>query len=517
MINQSAGTRERRSIAERLKHTRSGGAYTAVAVLAFALLVSIVGSFVTYRSVSSAYAQHMLVDQAQSRLDALYRQELEEDSRLRGYLASGQRLFLQPYSSNEPTFNQIWQQLRAASRTAGLQDGDAVLFDLRKSHDEWSQRVEAPLIARPTGPDEQLDLSIGKVLTDRFTADYLSLKKSYDDQGRAASRRIQTLLVQAAIYMAALILLFGAAAIIADVFRSRTLVALDRERMMADTLQRAFLSGWDSVPHLHVGTAYVSSTREAAVGGDLFDIHRIDDHRCLLLVADVSGKGINAAVETAQVKYSIRTLVDDYADPAAVLARFNRTFINAQRDPSSFVSAFVGILDDRDWTLRYASGGHAPAFVRRSDWVEQLPVTGPVLGVAHDFQFSSVNVAIAPGDTIVLATDGLTEARDSAGVPVDDDGVIRWIRDGERDPEHLAAELINKVTRFAGGRINDDLALLVIRIEAAPLGPAGEQSAATGSPRAGTPPRLGPDRPPGETEQRASAGAATPRRGDWAC
>ena len=234
---------------------------------------------------------------------------------------------------------------------------------------------------------------------------------------------------------------------------------------MADTLQRAFLSGWDQLPYLRVGTAYVSSTRDATVGGDLFDIHRIDDNRSLVLVADVSGKGLHAAVDTAQVKYSIRTLVEDYTDPASVLAKFNRSFMRSQRDPAAFVSAFVGILDDRDWTLRYASAGHSPTYVRRSDWVEQLPVTGPLLGVDAGAAFSSLTVAIAPGDTIVLATDGLTEARDSAGVLVDDDGVMRWIRDGEADPEALAAELVSKVTRFAGGRINDDLALLVISVD----------------------------------------------------
>jgi serine phosphatase RsbU (regulator of sigma subunit) len=198
---------------------------------------------------------------------------------------------------------------------------------------------------------------------------------------------------------------------------------LDRERTVADTLQRAFLSGWDVVPLLRVGTAYLSSTRELAVGGDLFDIHAIDEHRSLLLVADVSGKGINAAVETAQVKYSIRTLVEDYTDPAAVLAKFNHIFRHSQRDPASFVSAFVGILDARDWTLRYASAGHAPAYVRRTDLVEQLPVTGPVLGVT-------------------------------------------------------------KVTRFAGGRINDDLALLIIRIEGDKQAPEGVSSDPAADPAA---------------------------------
>jgi len=482
----AVGDRKRRSIVARFIR-RTGETHTAGAVLAIALLVSILGSIITYAEVHAAFQQHSAVDQALASLAKLFRAQLEEDTRLRGFLASGQRLYLAPYTE-EPEFDTTWLELRDESARAGLQSGDVVLIDLRHTHDLWKTEVQKPLISAAPGPgDIEGAMKRGKVVVDQMRRDFGQLGDLYNAQAKLASEAIQNLLLRAAISTAALILLFGFAAIVADLYRSRTQVALDRERAVADTLQRAFLSGWDSVPYLRVGTAYVSSTAEAAVGGDLFDIHRIDEHRSLVLVADVSGKGLNAAVETAQVKYSVRTLVEDYTDPAVVLAKFNRTFIRSLRDPSSFVTVFVGILDDRDWTLRYSSAGHAPAYVRRSDTVEQLPVTGPVVGVSEDLMFSSVSVTIAPGDTIVLATDGLTEARDSAGVLVDDDGVIRWIRDGEKDPERLAAQLIARVTRFAGGRINDDLALLIIRVEpsarSAPpaMGPATGTSMAAGS------------------------------------
>jgi serine phosphatase RsbU (regulator of sigma subunit) len=65
---------------------------------------------------------------------------------------------------------------------------------------------------------------------------------------------------------------------------------------------------------------------------------------------------------------------------------------------------------------------------------------------------------------LVLATDGLTEARDSHGVLLGEEGAVRWIRDGSRDPDRFAKDLVDRVTRFAGGRIADDFALLVIKV-----------------------------------------------------
>jgi CHASE3 domain sensor protein len=445
-----------------------GGTYTAAVVLAIAILVSIAGSVFTDIQVRSAFFHHNLVDQASSLLERLFRAQLDQETGLRGYLASGETIYLEPYTSGEPVFEQTLQSLRAASDRAGMQADDTILLDLQRTHEQWVDSVAKPLILNPNGPAAQREQQFGKALIDQERTDFSEASALYQTDARESSDNVDDLLLRATISTGLLILLFGVAAIVADFFRSRTQAELDRERVVADILQRAFLSGWEKVPGLRIGTAYVSSTTEAAIGGDLFDIHRIDDHRSLVLVADVSGKGLEAAVETAQVKYTLRALVEDDADPAALLAKFNRIFFHSLRDPTSFVSVFVGVFDDRDATLRYASAGHAPTFLRRGDEVEQLPVTGPIAGLTEEAAFSSITVALHPGDMVVLATDGLTEARDSAGVAVDDEGVMRWVRDGEADPGPLAEDLVRRVARFSGGRINDDLALLILQLDKQP-------------------------------------------------
>ena len=128
----------------------------------------------------------------------------------------------------------------------------------------------------------------------------------------------------------------------------------------------------------------------------------------------MSGKGVDAAVLTAFIKFMIRAIALRHSEPAAILSEFNLAFSKAVGNPYLFVSMFVGVLDTSTLRLQYASAGHDCAFVRSHDGVRQLPVTGPVLGVMEE-PFSNETVDLAPGDTLVLATDGLTEVRNRAG------------------------------------------------------------------------------------------------------
>ncbi|HLW37893.1 MAG TPA: PP2C family protein-serine/threonine phosphatase, partial [Candidatus Eremiobacteraceae bacterium] len=225
------------------------------------------------------------------------------------------------------------------------------------------------------------------------------------------------------------------------------------------------------LPYLRVGTAYVSAARHAAVGGDLFDVHRIDDQRCLLVVADVSGKGLEAAVETAFVKYTLRALADDYTDPGTILRKFNSAFFRSTKDDGSFISLLAGVLDKSTSKLVYASAGHAPAYLRRADQVVQLRVTGPVVGLRESDEFATAEEQLFADDLLVLATDGLTEARDTAGIMLDDEGAMRIVREAPADPQALADHVVAAVSRLSGGRIADDLALLVIQIVGHPQAP----------------------------------------------
>jgi len=184
----------------------------------------------------------------------------------------------------------------------------------------------------------------------------------------------------------------------------------------------------------------------------------------LLLIADVSGKGIDAAVLTAFMKFEIRAIALRHREPGAILAEFNTAFPRVVRNPYLFVSMFVGILNTDTFELRYASAGHDSAFLRRSDSVRQLAVTGPVLGVM-DEPFDTRAVVLQAGDTLVLATDGLTEARDRAGNLLNEVGAMRLIDRSPRGAQALADSLVAQVRAIAGNRLRDDLAILVVRTD----------------------------------------------------
>lgn len=448
---------------------RPPGTITAGAVLLVALVVSITGSYITYRSVQAAFAEHEAYDTARALLQQCQRLQLDEETGVRGFLSTGNKVFLGPYDASETKYAQDFAQLTQTVGSLSIGSATPLLLDINREHAQWVRQIAAPLITSPYGPNSVNLLERGKVLMDRMRGDYGQLDIMLTGQATRLFDRSTVLLRNMAGATAAVLLLFGIAALIADAYRGRTQEALARERAMTDTLQRAFLSGWDLLPYLRVGTAYVSSTREAAVGGDLFDVYRLDEHRALILVADVSGKGLAAAVDTAQVKYSVRTLAETESDPAIIVDRFNEIFERSARDNEAFVSLFIGIIDDRDLSFRYASAGHGSVFARSGSRVWPLTSTGPVVGLGRGLDFESVRVQLGVGDVLVLATDGLTEARDQAGLMLGEEQAMRWIERGNADPQKLADELVTNLRRYAGGRIADDLALLVIRVQRSPV------------------------------------------------
>jgi serine phosphatase RsbU (regulator of sigma subunit) len=122
------------------------------------------------------------------------------------------------------------------------------------------------------------------------------------------------------------------------------------------------------------------------------------------------------------------------------------------------------MLDTQTLRLEYASAGHDVAYVRRAqDGVRQLAVTGPVLGVMEE-KFETKTLNLGDGDMIVLATDGLTEARDARGALLEADGAMRLIERGSWDPQLLADGLVAQVRVRSGDALRDDLAVLVIRV-----------------------------------------------------
>ena len=209
------------------------------------------------------------------------------------------------------------------------------------------------------------------------------------------------------------------------------------------------------------------------VGGDLYDYALIDGDRLFFVVGDVSGKGVPAALFMAMTTTLFKATALTANSTGEIMSRVNRE-LSRDNAQEMFVTAFSGILDLRTGQVEYSDGGHEAPFVRRADGtVERLPkLKGMALGVIEDAPFATAHFQLAPGDALVLFTDGVSEAANA-----DDDlfttGRIETAlaaARAETTARHLAEGLANEVRVFVGATPqSDDIAILVVRYE----GPAG--------------------------------------------
>ncbi|MFE7480625.1 PP2C family protein-serine/threonine phosphatase [Streptomyces sp. NPDC057552] len=215
---------------------------------------------------------------------------------------------------------------------------------------------------------------------------------------------------------------------------------------------------WDLSASYEVGDPMLD------VGGDFYDAVPRPDGSIALLIGDVCGRGAEAAALTGLARHTLRTLLEEGTDPGTALSRLNRAL--RQERASRFLTAVVTTLTPRaDGTARLTtcSAGHpAPLVLRNDGTVSEVLSGGLLLGVLDDVSYGSHEEQLAPGDTLVLFTDGLTESREAGG------GFFEAVLPGRLaalrgfDATHIAESLARqaKVFRASG---QDDIALLVAR------------------------------------------------------
>ncbi len=245
-----------------------------------------------------------------------------------------------------------------------------------------------------------------------------------------------------------------------------------RERAhVAQTLQASLLpAALPRIPGASLAAEYVAAGEGMEVGGDFYDVFALDDGGAwAFVIGDVLGKGAEAAAVTALARYTLRALAARSRSPSVTLATLNDEMLR-QNAGRRFVTALLGRLEPRmggGARLVLASGGHPPPIVLRADGTaEVVPCTGTLLGVEPDAHSSDHELDMAPGDTLVLYTDGVTEAR----------------RDRPLTPEALAAALVTSAPEgagalaravvqlandAAGGHLRDDVAALVLALDRA--------------------------------------------------
>ncbi len=441
------------------------GTMLLMAFLILSLAVAVEGAFETRAQIAIAFAHQSQIQQGQIDLEELLRLQINEENSLRGYAqtrdsfyATQNRAAAAGYDAKEDEISRTLDE-REVPGIAGL------LADYEQLQVAWRQRVAAPVLAHPHQRLQELDKR-NKLYADYEMVTAAAIRRALIATDGELTRRTQQELDRSAYLRASWVLAFGLFAIVLNAYSSRLNRELEEERAVSEVLQKAFRSEATSLPNCDVGSAYLSATSHLAVGGDVFDVYRLSEREALILISDVSGKGVDAAVLTAFIKFMVRAIALRNSEPNAILTEFNEVLSRAVGDPYIFVSMFVGLLDTETFRLRYASAGHDTAYLRRGDGVTPLAVTGPVLGVMEE-PFTAESVDLAPGETLVLATDGLTEVRNKGGDQLSEQGAMGLIEHASPQAQRLADELVAKVRELSGDQVRDDLAILVIRI----LGP----------------------------------------------
>jgi sigma-B regulation protein RsbU (phosphoserine phosphatase) len=233
------------------------------------------------------------------------------------------------------------------------------------------------------------------------------------------------------------------------------------------------------VEHLFArGTAQIAGVEYAVgyrlahglTGGDIVDVYHFDNNAVSFCIADISGKGTEAAVHAALVKYGLRAYASEGLTAERVLRSLDRLYIenNAFEGIDSFASVFFGYVDVTRRIMQYASGGHEPvAIIVPGERARTIEPTAPLVGVFDDQHhlFKQSFVDLPPGTVFVATTDGITEARSSNRSFFGIDGFISVIEEFADAPcETIVKALIARASAFSNDNLRDDIAVVAARV-----------------------------------------------------
>src|SRR5215208_3815036 len=277
---------------------------------------------------------------------------------------------------------------------------------------------------------------------------------------------------------------------LAEELARRAALAVDNARLykgrtqVARTLQEGLLpSRLPKVPGVEVGLRYLSAG-EVDVGGDFYDLFdtRMADHSGPsepysswgVVIGDVSGKGAEAAAVLALARYTIRTVATRESHPSAVLDSLNEAMLRQRRehDNYKFCTVVYAKLETNEGDTEHGAkvtvccGGHSPPFLLKADRsILKIGQPGRVLGVFDDANLTEQEAHLAPGDALVLYTDGVVEARSPEGIYFGEERLMTILRSSVAlDASTMADRIEGAVLNFQEQNPRDDIATLVLRV-----------------------------------------------------
>lgn len=251
----------------------------------------------------------------------------------------------------------------------------------------------------------------------------------------------------------------------------------ESEHRIAQTLQAGMRSSLAVVPGITSDCLYSSATKQALVGGDFYTLIRLPDDRVVMILGDVSGKGVEAASMSALVKTALSAYAWEGMGPQRMARSLNSMLMGFSR-LETFATMFIAKIDLRRGYATYCSAGHPPSMLVRTPRasaqggaspaeIELMSVQSGVVGAFETMSYEAGSFEFSPGDILFMYTDGAIEARDPAG---DFFGEQRLrdtlLREASAGIDGLCGRVLSALDAFAASALEDDVAMVALRFDA---------------------------------------------------
>lgn len=386
-----------------------------LAVTIALVLPLIAGSVWMYQASAGAFRFQHNVREAQNARGRLIRAFLATESDIRGFAATGDPYFARAYRARVRTFDALSLELENDLATLFARGQDPIVARERQTYARWNRSVAIPIVdAMGTRAIRALRV-VDPAYAGRILQDDDELTSLLNDAAATSEFERQQLLRR--ILLASVALVASAATIVIvfllrqaslDRERLKQTMLYDEERRVSGVLQSAFAPAQlPMIEHLSLNAIYVPATEERNIGGDWYDVIALHDGRVLMVIGDVAGHGLEAAVQMSRVRQALLAAAITAVGPAHILHAANRTLTGQS---SGLVTAACCLYDPPTRRLSYASAGHPPpVIVPAAGEAFALPYGGPPLGLFEHLAWDESESCLTPGSMMILYTDGLIE------------------------------------------------------------------------------------------------------------
>ena len=240
--------------------------------------------------------------------------------------------------------------------------------------------------------------------------------------------------------------------------------ALQREIQIAAAMQQGILpKQYPDYPGLEVFGTMIPAK---VMGGDLFDVFALSETKVGFFIGDVSGKSVPAAFYMAVARTLLRSISENIENPGDCFAKVD-ALLSGHEIPGTFVTAFLGVLDTRNFDILYANAGHPLPMIVKADGriVELEDGRGTVLGIGAGLPYEQARTTLLPGECLVAHTDGVAEAFNVYNEPYGEARLAEVLQANvAAGPEEICGRIVDSVTAFCAGRDqHDDLTVLALK------------------------------------------------------